>query len=665
MRLWFQTSCVSRAVRAGAALMLICVARAPAAAEPPLEAFAELPAITRPALSPDGRHLAMLQGAEGRRLPVVVTFDDEGKPIRRVRLDPGREMVDIVDIDWSGSKRLLISGLGNRPFQELPDNRILVYSVDRQELSPLVRPPRAGGHSLRARRQSRVRRSSVRLVDPLRFIPDQAIAVVTGPEADGAQVWRINLDSHSQTTLVGDADRYLSFQAGPEGELRLATRAPQGRTQLLYRADTGASWRMLTPPVDPAAGDRVAGISEDGSAILVLRPASGAGRILTRFDPETGRYSKPLFGPTGRDVVTLLTEDSPGRHRLVGYRASGHFRRDVYLDPAWAERQQRIDVALPESVNRIVESNTAATRHIVVAEAADRPRRYLIFDESANRMRDLGSSYPALEGIALPATRPVRYPAGDGTPIPAYLTLPQEGEPPFPAVVLVHGGPKSRVYQSFYYWVQFLASRGYAVLQPNFRGSDGYGAAWAAAGRREWGGLMQRDVDDGARWLAETRIAEFDRTCIMGGSYGGYAALMGVASSPDLYACAIAVNAVSDLKRMVRDDRRTYPGAPWTRFVGLGPDDEERLTRGSPLVQADRIAAPVLLVHARDDLRVPVIHSEAMADALESAGTTVRLVRPSSGGHPLTSATARKMLLEAVETFLHQSLEQDERHALR
>jgi len=635
-----------------------------ASSAPPIDAFAELPPVASASLSPDGTRLAMLQPMDGRYRPVVVTLDDAGTPVESIHLEPSADIVDVMSVSWSGTERLLISALGRRPYQRLPDSRVLVYSLARRRLDPLIRPPPAGGHTLRAQRQSKLRQLSIQLIDPLRYTPEQAIAVVTGPQADGSEVWRIHLDRRSGTALVDDASDYLTFQTGPKGRLRLITRAPDGREEVLYRADADAAWQILTPPIDPDAGEHIVGIDSDASALWLLRPAGDRGRVLHRFDPATGDVSAALFGPTKRDVERILVETGPERQRLIGYVAAGHQPREVYLDPQWAARKRRIDARLPETVNRIVSSNTAATRHVVVARSVERPPRYWLFDEPTGSLHALGGSSARFDGSALPTKRPVRYPARDGTPIPAYLTVPRRGEPPYPAVVLVHGGPHNRADQAYEYWVQFLASRGFAVLQPNFRGSSGYGEAWERAGRWEWGGLMQRDVADGADWLGREGIADPARICIMGGSYGGYAALMGVARTPERYACAIAVNAVSDLERMVRDDRRRYPGAPWTRFVGLGEEGhqreegeegdpgEGRLARASPLRYAERITAPVLLIHAADDLRVPVHHSREMAKALEKSGTDARFVRLDAGGHPLNRTAARREVLAASERFL-------------
>lgn len=631
-------------------------ARSEVAGAPPIEAFARLPALQGPTLSPDGRHIAFLQPHEGRYRPVLLALDEEGRPVRRLRIEPDDELVDVFDVAWSGNRWLLIGGLGTRPFKSLPDNRLLIFDLEKERLYPAIRSPRAGGHSLRARRASEVRRASIRLIEPLRFAPRQILAMVTRPEAGHTQIWRIDPESRSFDVVLDDGARHLSFDADTQGTLRLTMAATQGRPEIFYRKSPGEGWNSLTPPINPDSGDRVAGIADDGNGVWVLRPAEDRGRILHRFDPATGAFSEPLFGPTKQDVKHLLFERNRGQRRLIGYRLQDVFDRDIYLDPDWAARQRRIDSHLPDSVNRIVISSGSDERHILVAERNDRPKRYFVFDETRDFLAKLGDTYPALASRAFAQRRSVTYQARDGTSIPAYLTRPPNGSPPFPAVLLVHGGPQSRVDGAFAYWPAFLASRGYLVLEPNFRGSSGYGEAWTAAGRGEWGGLMQHDVTDGARWLVEDGLARSGRLCIMGGSYGGYAALVGAVETPDLYACAVAVNAVSDLERMVRDDRRNWPGAPWTRHIGNAAAGEDRLAAASPVNGAARIRAPVLLVHARDDLRVPFEHSRAMAAAIETAGGSVELVPLEAGGHPLNTAAARRRLLGTLEAFLAETL---------
>ena len=244
--------------------------------------------------------------------------------------------------------------------------------------------------------------------------------------------------------------------------------------------------------------------------------------------------------------------------------------------------------------------------------------------------------------------------------VPAYLTLPPRREARnLPLIVLVHGGPASRDTLNFDYWAAFLASRGYAVFQPNFRGSDGYGAAWERAGWRQWGGLMQTDVEDGIGPLARAGIIDASRVCIVGASYGGYAALAGVTLTPDLYRCAASFAGLSDLPEFLRQ-RAAQTGAEsitadyWRLSIGDRAEDREALRGVSPAYLAERVRAPILLIHGTDDSIVPIDQSRRMLRALNQAGKNVRFVELRGDDHHLSDAETRIQMLRELEAFLTQ-----------
>jgi dipeptidyl aminopeptidase/acylaminoacyl peptidase len=255
----------------------------------------------------------------------------------------------------------------------------------------------------------------------------------------------------------------------------------------------------------------------------------------------------------------------------------------------------------------------------------------------------------------------VTFSARDGLEIPGYLTLPPgmgaRPAQPLPAVVLPHGGPESRDVAEFAPLVQLLAGRGYAVLQVNFRGSAGYGAAFEQAGRREWGGAMQDDVTDGTRWLIGEGIADAERLCIVGWSYGGYAALMGLVREPALYRCAASIAGISDLRRLARDNSMSYLSGQMTAVrIGRPWRDGPQLAAASPLQRANAITAPVLLVHGDRDRVVDVDQSRAMERALADAGRPVTYLEIAGGNHALAARDHRRQLFETLDRFLREHL---------
>jgi dipeptidyl aminopeptidase/acylaminoacyl peptidase len=288
---------------------------------------------------------------------------------------------------------------------------------------------------------------------------------------------------------------------------------------------------------------------------------------------------------------------------------------------------------------------------------------YYLFTAADNRMRRLAMAYPELGDRVRGEQQAIRYRARDGVRIPAILTLPAGERRNLPLVLLPHGGPHGvRDTLGFDYWATFLASRGYAVLQPNYRGSGGYGDAWQRSGYRQWGGVMQHDLDDGVDALARSGIIDPTRVCIVGGSYGGYAALAGATLTPERYRCAASVAGVSDLSEMLLETQRRTGGDDsmssdwWRQSIGDREDDRDSIRAVSPAFLADRVRAPILLIHGTDDTVVPIDQSRRMLRALNAAGKDVRFVELSGDDHWLSDAPTRVRMLRELEGFLAQHL---------
>jgi dipeptidyl aminopeptidase/acylaminoacyl peptidase len=287
---------------------------------------------------------------------------------------------------------------------------------------------------------------------------------------------------------------------------------------------------------------------------------------------------------------------------------------------------------------------------------------YALVDLDTKSARYLSDVYIGLTADGVSERRPIKYKAADGTQISAYLTTPRGKDPKnLPLVVLPHGGPKARDTLEFDWWSQALASRGYAVLQPNFRGSSGYGWRFVAAGFGQWGKAMQTDLSDGVRHLAKDGVIDPKRVCIAGASYGGYAALAGATLDKDVYRCAASVAGPSDLKRMLTDSNRGYASSNnstqrfWLRFMGADGLKDPDLAALSPAKLADQVKIPILLIHGKDDTVVPYVQSTLMADALTKAGKPVKLVTLPSEDHWLSRGATRLQMLTALVEFLEKN----------
>lgn len=340
---------------------------------------------------------------------------------------------------------------------------------------------------------------------------------------------------------------------------------------------------------------------------------------------------------------------------VIGYTYTDDRGRATYFDPEFKQLSSSLSKALPTTplIDFVAASRDAKTL-LVHASADTHPGTFYVLDRATKKMEPLLLSREHLDGQQLAPVRSISYPAADGKMIPAYLTMTSDGpDKGRPAVVLPHGGPSARDSFGFDWLAQFLASRGYAVIQPNYRGSAGYGDEFLGENAfRDWKTAMS-DISASAQYLVNQGIADPNKLAIVGWSYGGYAALQSAALEPDRYKAVVAIAPVTDLS-MLRRDSEDYVTSKVTRdFIG---SDGQNLKQGSPLQNAARIKSPVLLVHGDLDLNVRNTHSTKMVDALQKAGTPVEFVRYKDLAHQLDDSNARAEMLVKVGQLLDRTI---------
>jgi len=606
----------------------------------PAEVFFSWPEMAQPLLSPSGRYMAVLmRGAKDRNSLGVIDLEEVGNSKGLLQFGD----VDIGNVRWLGDERLIFSvvdlqaGMGERRIAP----GLFVIDRDGKNYRELVKlrpkPMISGGPAGDDRRLDYNHK--------LLHVPaqggDEIIVgeLVFGNDGtvESVQPLRLNVKNMRAQSLAGGAPPYaMDWLFDAAAEPRFAQAIHGGRVKSYWRAQGKAEWKllkdesMLQVSWSPYAMDIQGG--------LFVTTASGAGgtNVLSRFDFTTNKPEpQPVVTTPGFDFKGEPVSESSGS-RVLGFRAQIDAETTVWLDPAMKAAQTEIDKRMPGRVNRLTcrRCDDDKQRVLLIESFADRdPGTYLLWRSGAERPVVLGRWNKQVEVRRMAGVSFERIRARDGADLPVWMTYPPAGasaqsDADRPAVVLVHGGPWVR--GSIWAWhglQQFLASRGYVVIEPEFRGSSGYGSVHLRAGWRQWGQAMQDDVADAVLWAAKQKLINPQRVCIAGGSYGGYSTLMGLVRQPELYRCGAAWLAVTDMLRFVEggfwtrddigDEWRSY-GMP--TLVGDAKLDLEMLKSNSPVEQASKIRAPVLLAYGGDDQRVPLVYGKDMRDALKRAG---------------------------------------------
>jgi dipeptidyl aminopeptidase/acylaminoacyl peptidase len=648
-----------------------CLAAA-AAAQPPVEAFGGLPFISQPQLSPDGKHFAALQALDGK--PAAVIYQVNAPAGTTPQVFASQEW-PIVGITWVKNDRVIVLAKTGRaiPLEGQADLLTFARAVTLD----------VGGSGDSAELFSNIkalgRNTEVgQIVDRDLDDPDTIYMPLWALPTNG------RTDNDSQTNEYGGNDfRFSLFRVDAHtGRAALAMNGPRvycdwigdGHGNVVARVEhsldpltdkvmlyQGGDWKDVRH-FDARAdkGANVFGLSFDGKSLAYAGIVDGRDSI-TRLDLASGQSGDNLFSDPHYDVAFAIRNEWTDRIIGAGYAADR--MEYVYFDPAREALQRGIEAVFPGKDAHAVSVTQDGSKAIVAVEGPTTPPTYYFLDRDSHVASKIASAYPGLGESDLGIMKPYPYKARDGLDIHAYLTLPP-GKPvrSLPLVVMPHGGPDARDMIGFDWWAQFMANRGYAVFQPNYRGSKGYGHAFTDAGLGQWGLKMQDDITDGVKQLIADGTVDPKRICIVGASYGGYAALAGATFTPDLYACAVSISGVSDLGRMMdyerkRGGRHSSSVSFWESRIGQ-PDDSARIDATSPALHADRVRIPVLIMHGKLDTTVPYAQGEAERDALQRAGKKVEFVTFDNDDHYLTLAETRIQMLTNLERFLKENIGQ-------
>jgi dipeptidyl aminopeptidase/acylaminoacyl peptidase len=654
------------AVAAATAIM-----SAPAAiAAPPPEVFGTLPAVQGVRLSPSGKYFAAVMNVNG--VPSARVFDSD--TLQQVGGVNAAKQQVIRGVRWFSDDRLVLTVVEVVEF----DDSIVrdkseasgtsfcqIMSVSRDGKNVVqIKPPGifkdvasscsfmgwgAEPNSMlflasKTRTDSGVSTGGQRYVDAKPVIAN----LLTGET-------RILDELGTRGTVSWGSDR--------TGAIRLRYDYVAGEQILFARLQGSSDWREVhrqpsgTDSASVLTGDKsrdvqLMGFAEDlNKAYVMYWPGDRA--TIGLMDLRTSQITM-VYGDPKYDMAGSLGVREEG---IAGVSVDRDVPTQIWFDPKLKAIQANLAASFPGHLTRISSASEDLSRVAIYLEGPAAPGgAFQILDTVKNEAATISRAYPTLGLASTGDQRYITYSARDGQPIDAYLTVPRgTSGKGLPAIILPHGGPEARDSGGFDWLSQFFASRGYVVLQPQFRGSAGFGTKFAMAGRRQWGRRMQDDVTDGVKHLIANGTIDPNRVCIMGWSYGGYAALAGATLTPELYRCVIAGAGVSDIIEMqvwVRDYAGRGSRLYWRQNIGDPTADKAGIEAVSPVRNIDKVRAPILLIHGELDNVVPIKQSEIFANALKAAGKPYEFARLANENHNITFQSTRIKMLQAMDAFL-------------
>jgi len=673
---------ITRFLRRPMALLMVAAACAApgapalalsAAAPLPVEAFFKKPALMSPRLSPNGKRIAMLVPTASGRMGVAIA--DIGTPDKFKGIAQFED-ADVRSVTWVNDERLVFDAVD---FQATAGDQLGsgLYAVNADGSDFLWLIERTGNYRVSGNPAKRPLANRYLYIGPLRdgsddvmvqrMIPTQqgspatsmmmrlntkaltVKSIYTGSMPDGVQEWILDREQQPRVVVSTDGKRQNIVHWREVGS--------NSWTEL-FRFD---QWEDITATTPEAVGP------SGELYVRALNPDSADGTMaLYRYDLANKKVDgKPILNLPGFDFEGSMIFDSVTK-QLLGVSYEQETGGVMWFDKSMRATQETIDKLLPSTNNAFSCSNCSAVRHLIVTASSDiQAPIHFLFDKQTSKLSLLGQSYPWLQSTAMAGTMDFqRIKARDGMMVPTYITKPK-GKGPFPTVVLVHGGPNVRGNSwGFNPQTQFLASRGYLVIEPEFRGSRGYGSKLFKSGWKQWGLTMQDDVTDATKWAIAQGLADSKRVAIAGASYGGYATMMGLVKEPELYKAGINWVGVTDVAMMYTIGYSDFMDAdsPWMKYgmplmIGTQKTDGAQLTATSPLQQAARIKQPVLMGYGELDYRVPLVHGTKMRDALKANGNNdVEFVTYPGEAHNWMLTKTQVDFWTRVENFLARTL---------
>jgi dipeptidyl aminopeptidase/acylaminoacyl peptidase len=632
-------------------VVLVVIAPIRVLAAPAAEAFGTLPNVHDAAISPDGKQIAIIVNIRGQYGVRVVTLGKKNEKLRAVLLGEG---VKPSWVKWANDERVLVGLWQSEKFRGLPYSMWFIYTLD---------APSMKGKIL-IENDEMIRQDNADVVDFLEDDPDHILMAFSDDNQLLANINRVNVRTGQYRIIERTKRDVQQWYTDRRGEPRVGQGivdrrgATEKEWNLVIRDADEDRWRKADHYPGLEADTHIFGFSDNPNELVIGDHAGRETLGLYVYDLIEKKISRKLFHHDTYDAEGLV----------VGRKSGAIMGATFVADSTEVELFDEYDTVLSRmrsqfsdyTVDYVDSSGDGQLVLFKVSNAYD-PGALAIVDASTNDVTMLAYLRRELPSDEMGLVSNLTYPARDGVKIPAYLTLPPSVTNSadinsLPFVVLPHGGPFARKAKRFDYFAQFFATRGFAVLQMNFRGSAGYGKGYEDAGRENWV-KMQDDVEDGARWLIEEGLADPDRVCIAGWSYGGYAALIGAIKSPDLYACAISMAGVTDLKDMINDIKKYHFGSITAQnFILRGFSDKQAIAENSPVKRAEELKVPLFLAHGKEDQRVHFDQFLRMKRALKKSSAPVTYMQFEDEDHFLSNQEHRQAFFKGLDEFLSKVL---------
>lgn len=635
-------------------LLTLCAATH-AFAKPPIEAFGALAETRLMSLSPDGSKAAFVRLQDGVDYLVVMDID---KNTMLAAMNVSE--VKVRDVSWAGPGFVILLAsdtMVTRGFKgEYEFSAAFALDLATKKICQLL--SRTENLYLAQSGLGRI----VAVADDGKsvFMP----AFVGQGEEPTWNLLRVNLRTGKGKSIINGTTGTVDWIV--DGKGRPLAREDYWNDTNHYQLKTrvGGEWKSLLRDEGEGIPYSLVGIKADRSALVFIDDAEdGDADGIYELSLATGELSEPLMVRERTEIDHVLVDANRVVH---GVAYSGLFRDYAFFDPGLQKDYEAVKEMLAGTAFSLVSWSDGFGRLLFLVEAgAGGAGKYLLYDRSTKAAKIIGLARPQIADVSVGPVQTIEYPARDGLKIAAVITWPPGSDPArttgLPLVVMPHGGPESYDRVGFDWMAQFFANEGYLVVQPNFRGSTGFGREFRVAGHGQWGLKMQDDVTDGVAALVKTGWVDADRVCIVGWSYGGYSALAGGAFTPELYRCVIAGAPVTDLELFLESElddhgRDHWLVSYWRRVLGGSGDSVSDLEKISPANFADEYQAPVLLLHGKDDTVVDIAQSRRMKKRLAGAGKNVTLIELKGEDHWLSSSETRLAALEAMGAFLAEHL---------